>query len=233
MHDRQHHHDDAGARAMTSVTSAGGNVTSLDEATSAIVWLAAEIAAGSEGDIRSAMIRTAASGVRPEWVEELILQSYLFAGFPRTLNAMREWRRASGRQPPADDEGTGFERADEWHARGERTCAIVYGPMYKRLRVNIGQLHPALDSWMIVDGYGKVLSRPALDLMRRELCIVSVCAAADQERQLHSHLHGALHSGATREQLESVLQILAPRTGPERHARYRHLLARVEGGRSS
>ena len=54
-------------------------------------------------------------------------------------------------------------------ARGEATCAAVYGPFYERLRLNIRALHPALDAWMIVEGYGKVLGRPGLDLARREL----------------------------------------------------------------
>ena len=67
--------------------------------------------------------------------------------------------------------------------------------MYERLRENIRDLHPLLDDWMIVEGYGKVLSRPGLDLARRELCIVAACAAAAQDRQLHSHLHGALNVG--------------------------------------
>ena len=63
--------------------------------------------------------------------------------------------------------------------------------MYDRLRENIRHLHPLLDDWMIDEGYGKVLSRPGLDLPRRELCIVAACAATGQDRQLHSHLHGA------------------------------------------
>ena len=112
----------------------------------------------------------------PEWVEEVILQSYLFAGFPRALNAAREWRRISGRAAPESDEGENFENASRWRTEGEATCATVYGPFYERLRHNIRQLHPALDAWMIVDGYGKVLSRPALDLRRRELCVVAACA---------------------------------------------------------
>jgi 4-carboxymuconolactone decarboxylase len=48
---------------------------------------------------------------------------------------------------------------------------------------------------MIVEGYGKVLSRPGLDLPRRELCIVAACAATAQDRQLQSHLHGARNAG--------------------------------------
>ena len=39
-----------------------------------------------------------------------MLQSYLFAGFPRALNAAREWRRVSGAPAPADDEGARLRR---------------------------------------------------------------------------------------------------------------------------
>ena len=61
---------------------------------------------------------------------------------------------------------------------------------------------------MIVEGYGKVLSRPGLDLMRRELCVVAACAASEQDRQLLSHLHGALHAGATPRQVGAALDAL-------------------------
>ena len=179
---------------MTTTPALGVTVAALGDEERALVRLAAVIAAGSEADIRTELVR-AQQDARPEWLEEVILQSYLFAGFPRTLNAAREWRRVTGRVAPVNDEGERLDLADEWRAKGEVTCAIVYGPFYERLRTNIRALHPALDSWMIVEGYGKVLSRPGLDLARRELCIVAACAASRQERQLHSHLRGALRAG--------------------------------------
>ena len=185
-------------------TTAPLETTLGDAETATLVRLSAVITAGSEDDLRKAMTN-AVGQVRPVWVEELLLQSYLFSGFPRTLNATREWRKASGRAAPSHDEGTHLENVHEWKHRGQRTCNVVYGSMYDGLRRNIRDLHPALDSWMIVEGYGKVLSRPGLDLPRRELCIVAACAAAGQMRQLHSHLHGALNAGATVEQVDGTL----------------------------
>ena len=199
---------------------------SLDAETFSLVRLSGIIAAGTEQQTREALGRAAAD-CRPEWVEEVVLQSYLFAGFPRTLNAAREWRRISGRSAPAADEGEDFGHALHWRANGEETCATVYGPFYERLRHNIRQLHPALDSWMIVEGYGKVLSRPALDLKRRELCIVSACALARQDRQLHSHLHGALHAGASPAEVYGALDAVADLLGPDDSLQYRQLLARI------
>jgi 4-carboxymuconolactone decarboxylase len=116
-------------------------------------------------------------------------------------------------------------RGEEWRERGEQTCAAVYDGMYEKLRLNVRDLHPALDSWMVVDGYGKVLSRPGLDLPRRELCIVAACAAMGQDRQLHSHLRGALNVGVD----PLVLGELLDAVGPERARSARLLLARILG----
>jgi 4-carboxymuconolactone decarboxylase len=196
----------------------------LDDATRGLVRLSAVITAGSEQEVRDAFANTSAL---PEWIEELVLQTYLFAGFPRALNAMREWRR---RQPDAlahDTPGT----SERWRADGEVTCAAVYGGMYGRLRENIRDLHPLLDEWMVVEGYGKVLSRPGLDLARRELCIIAACAAAKQDRQLHSHLHGALNVGAAPEAIDETIDAIADLLDESTARTARMLWARVKGRR--
>jgi 4-carboxymuconolactone decarboxylase len=46
--------------------------------------------------------------------------------------------------------------------------------------------------------------------MRRELCTVVQTAVLETPRQLHSHLRGSLHAGATFEQIEGVLSIVNP-----------------------
>lgn len=214
---------------MMATDSSRGTMANLDHQTMELVRLAVAIAGGTEGAIRDAMHRAVRQALNPDWVEELILQTYLFAGFPRALNAAREWRRVSGRAAPTMDTDAVAPNVDEWRQRGEATCALVYGDMYERLRDNVRRLHPALDAWMVIEGYGKVLSRQALDLRRRELCIVATCAALDQERQLHSHLHGALHAGATVTQIGSALELGGAALPDERRRRYEALWERVQG----
>jgi 4-carboxymuconolactone decarboxylase len=101
--------------------------------------------------------------------------------------------------------------------------------MYDRLRVNIRGLHPMLDDWMIVEGYGKVLSRPGLDLPRRELCIVAACAASRQDRQLHSHLHGARNAGAADDVVGEAIEALSVVLAAPALAATRRLWERVRG----
>jgi 4-carboxymuconolactone decarboxylase len=211
---------------MPHATFTSRIVSGLDDEERELVRLAAVVAAGGEQAVRAQLARAAAH-IRPDWVEEVILQSYLFAGFPRTLNAAREWRRVSGRPAPRSDQGEGFERVAEWRAAGEDACRTVYGVFYERLRHNIRELHPALDAWIIVEGYGKVLSRPQLALRLRELCIVAACAAAGQDRQLHAHLHGALHAGASAASVLATLEAIADQMGEDDLARYRNLWDKV------
>jgi 4-carboxymuconolactone decarboxylase len=121
---------------------------------------------------------------------EAVLQTLLFAGFPRTLNALGVMQRI-GITAPVDD----AEPPGDWLAAGEALCGQIYGAGYARLRDNIAALHPAVDRWMIEMGYGRVLSRAGLSVGERELCAIAVLAGIDVPVQLESHLRGALRVG--------------------------------------
>jgi 4-carboxymuconolactone decarboxylase len=206
----------------------GVTVGGLDAAMRELVELSIVIATAREPELRTGMQRAASAKIDPTWIEELILQSYIFAGFPRALNAAREWRQASGFPAPCSDDDASASQAERWRERGEEICSIVYGAAYTRLRANIRELHPALDEWMIVDGYGKVLGRSGLDLRRRELCVVAVCGALAQERQLHAHLHGALNAGATPAEVQDTLDIVSKHVDEEIGSRMAHLWNRIQ-----
>jgi 4-carboxymuconolactone decarboxylase len=213
---------------MTTGAEARASVAPLEAGLRYLVRIAGAIAGSPEGQVRAVM-SDALDSVDPVAVEEIILQSYLFAGFPRALNAARAWRAVSERPAPEVDPEGQVANLDMWRDLGERTCTIVYGDSYEKLRQNIRELHPALDDWMIVDGYGKVLSRPGVDLRTRELCVVAACAVSGQQRQLHSHLHGALNAGASAGELALVLDALSDLIARDDLGRYRQLLQKVVG----
>ncbi len=198
----------------------------LDPATAELVRLAAVVAAGTEPEVRRAL-QSAQPVVPMAWVDELIVQSYLFSGFPRALNAAREWRRISPVPAPETVNDDLDETAME--ARGERTCAAVYARMFEPLRANVSALHPALERAMLVEGYGRILGRPALDLQRRELCVMAACAVTGQDRQLHSHLHGSLNVGVSEGVVHEAIDLLASMLGASRTQSLHLLLRRVVG----
>lgn len=185
----------------------------LDAPTIALVRTAIAVAGGDEPDLRAAMTEAISAGTDPGWMDELLLQSVLMAGYPRALVGFRIWREAGASTAPAEDADSDYARLAEWTTRGEATCREVYGGNYTGLRRNVRELHPALDRWMLVEGYGRTLGRPGLDLKRRELCTVAQTAALRTPHQLHSHLRGALNAGATVAELDAVLELVRPALG--------------------
>lgn len=192
-------------------------------------WLAqlsAAIAVGDEPRMAEAMRRLLDEDRAP-LVEETILQSYVFAGYPRALNAFTLWRRLSGAQAPS-------ATSEDWaalEARGDEVCRRVYGRVYGRLRRNIARLHPDLDRWMVVEGYGKILGRPGLDLKWRELSAVAALAALGVRPQLHAHLQGAMNIGVPRARIDEWVGWLAEMFPDDRGALLRELWEDVRGRR--
>lgn len=181
----------------------------------ALTDVAAHVAAGGRG--LPVALRRAAEEAPPAAVEEVLLQSHLFLGFPRALAAMRAWRRLEGATPvPRREERVDGGResgdgrssgTDDPRARGEDLCRRVYGSAYRSLRENVRRLHPALDEWMLRHGYGEVLGREGLDPATRELCIVATLAADEAPPgPLRSHLRGALRVGAPPAAVEGALE---------------------------
>lgn len=171
-----------------------------------LLELSAALGAGDRRAVEAALAAAGEERLAGREVEEALLQAYLFVGFPPVLRAMAVWRAGCGAEPPAASEEARTDRA-VWRRRGEALCRRVYGSAYEKLRARVRRLHPALDRWMVEEGYGKVLSRSGLDPVRRELCVVALLAAAGHLPQLHSHLRGALHLGAPPDAVSSALEV--------------------------
>jgi 4-carboxymuconolactone decarboxylase len=186
---------------MTNPAPDGG----LDPGLEALVRLSATLARGVDAELGPA-VDAAAGQADPEEVEEALLQSYLFLGYPAALTGIAVWRERTGRAAPPDRR----EDPAGWEGRGERVCREVYGDAYEGLRTNIAELRPEMDRWMVWEGYGKVLGRPGLALWRRECCIVAMLAVLGAGPQLRSHLRGALRTGADVPLVAGVLSRILP-----------------------
>src|SRR2546430_4434777 len=192
-------------------TMTAGSAPWLCAPTAALVRVAAAVARGNGPELEARFAAARDARVPGLWIEELLLQSMLVVGYPLALVAFAAWRGVGG---PAPIEGDGAEDLahtdwESWAARGAAVCREVYGRAYHKLLVNLRALHPALEDLVLVDAYGKVIGRPGLDLKRRELCTVATTAVLGTAEQLHSHLRGALNTGASAEEVEAVLELVA------------------------
>lgn len=125
-----------------------------------------------------------------EAIEEAILQTLLFAGFPKTIEALKQLRNHF----PAKH---GSKQVDDHRQAGEKTSKIIYGKYHSKLKKVMDELHPDLTRWMIEDGYGRVLSRSGLTLEEREISVIASLMTSGMINQFRAHVRGALYAGVS------------------------------------
>ncbi len=167
---------------------------------------AASVAISDEPGMTAALKLARQQSIERPLCYEIVLQSYLFLGFPRMLAAIEHLEKIF----PSEKRKSALEMVSEqeskhWYINGLSLCKRIYGSSFEPLKKRIEALSPDIFRWMIIEGYGKVLSRPGLGIVERELANVAFLLVEDREQQLHSHMRGALNVGATEELLSAVV----------------------------
>jgi alkylhydroperoxidase/carboxymuconolactone decarboxylase family protein YurZ len=142
-------------------------------------------------------------GVKSDKIYETILQSYLFCGFPVTIESMKIFNKVytSFRKPKYD-----FNLL-KYRISGVKNCNRIYKSNFNKLMDNFAGLSNELKEWMIIEGYGKVMGRPGLSLKTRELINTAMLTTKYFEHQLYSHIKGSLNTGSTYKEIVNVIKI--------------------------
>lgn len=136
-------------------------------------------------------------------IYEALLQNYLFCGFPNALFFLKRFQHLTNFKPKKYK--SDFNQLKE---KGIKTSKKIYGNKLPKLISNVKKFSPELSEWLIIEGYGKVISRPTLSIKEREACIISVLSVQMFEEQLKSHLFGGLKNGLTPKMIERLISNL-------------------------
>ena len=139
-------------------------------------------------------------------IYETLLQNYLFAGYPSALLSLKILKEL---YPNKKLTQAADMNLYHFRKRGEANCKKVYGNKYEKLIKNIRWFSPDLAEWLVLEGYGKVLSRKGLSMKERELCIVAVLTVLKFEDQLYSHINGASRAKTSIEEIQNVIESLS------------------------
>ena len=194
----------------------------FDEKAARLARLFTAICLGDFDEVRA--IRRAAPASEPDraW-REAVLQTHLFCGFPRLVQAYGVLDSEGGLGEPEPGE---YELEADTSARGAALFDEIYASAASKMRARLDEFRPDFSTWVLEHAYGRVLSRPGLDPALRELLSICALAALDQPAQFESHARGALRLGATREDLSNALDV-ASAIGPK--APILRARARAEG----
>ncbi len=162
-------------------------------------------------------------------IYETVLQSYLFLGFPRMIEASLVYNKVYGDIENNEDIRKISEiEAENWYEDGIKLCRVVYGKNFEKLKKRFLSVSPELFQWMVLEGYGKVLSRPGMNQIERELAEVAALIVDKRERQLVSHILGSLNVGATMSIIKRVNEDIRPIAGDDAYKMAVRVIAEIE-----
>jgi 4-carboxymuconolactone decarboxylase len=149
----------------------------------------------------------------PEHVREVIIQTHLFAGYPRALNGLEALDQAADK--------IGFDRTKfrnqplepstptpDLISRGQKLWDMIYAANAAKVARRAASLSPDLGHWSILHGYGTVLTRPGPTALQREFCVVAALIPMDAQPQLKGHVQGCLNLGANGDQMWKLLGVV-------------------------
>ncbi len=174
---------------------------------SAIAKLAFLLAPGRLNQLRAWLGEFVPANLSATIAYEIILQSYLFFGYAQAIEAAKVFAELKLYDSMKERL---LERParDVLQQRGEELCSKIYAPNFQRLVENMRSTSAELAEWMVLEGYGKVLSRPGPGEVAREVASVVFLVRSGHPVQLYSHVRGARNLGIKRDALSSVLSDL-------------------------
>lgn len=196
----------------------------MNERTQRLVRLSSLVVLGRWEEL-SAFRRAAPAGEPDRAWREAVLQSHLFAGFPRLVEALGVIGAAGGLGDLDEDE-VEEPPSTQRTPRGADLFGRIYGDGTPQVAAQLDAFHPLAGRWIAEHAYGRVLSRPGLGADVRELCAVASLALLGPNRQLASHVRGALRCGAALEAVHEVLVLIDPWLTPTRRQASQEVVAR-------
>ncbi len=167
--------------------------------------LAYALAPGKLTELRERLTALIPDRVPADAAYEIVLQSYLFFGYAQAIEAAKIFAICDFPRAVESSDGSAPPSYATLTERGRKLCSRIYAPNYERLVANMKSISPELAEWMVVEGYGRVLSRPGPSGEERELASIVFLVSSGHPVQLYSHVRGARNLGISREKLIAAL----------------------------
>lgn len=172
-----------------------------------IAEVAAYAARGNQEGLKKAIIKGLDNKVPVNTFKEILVQSYAYCGFPRSLNALstlmqtveeRGNKDVIGAEPSAKPEGDALTYGTENQTK--LVGSEVKGKLF--------EFAPAIDEYLKAHLFGDIFARDNVDWKTRELATIAMLAARDGvESQLKAHINIGKHNGLTDEEVAEILNI--------------------------
>ncbi len=177
--------------------------------------IAAYSAKGDLSGLKTALTAGLDAGLTVNEIKEILVQSYAYCGFPRSLNALGTFMTLVHDRGNKDLEGKlpgplPMGKSIDFGAENQtKLCgAPVKGPLF--------DFAPAIDEYLKAHLFGDIFARDNVSWKTRELATIAMLAVIPgAEPQLKAHIGIGKNNGLTDEQVKFILEIAKPIASPD------------------
>ena len=184
-----------------------------------LVPVAAFATEGNIDGLRNALAQALDDKVAINAIKEVLVQTYAYAGFPRSLNALSALMDVVNKRREAGIKDEQGKDASSFHTDktmlevgiGIQTKLVgqpVTGPLF--------EFAPAIDQFLKSHLFGDIFVRDNLDYKTREVATIAMLAALQgAQSQLKSHYQMGTNTGLEKKDLQEIVTILEAKVCPE------------------
>ena len=213
--DEQYH--EATTEAESRYAGANKVLTARERA---IVAVASYTGKGDLEHLEPALVGALEAGMTINEINEVLVHSYAYCGFPRSLRAIQTFmqvvneRKAKGFDDPVGREATAIDGSRSRYERGRDVLAEISGISADAPKAGYAVFAPTIERFLKEHLFADIFERDLLTYRERELATVSVLAGVGGVEPMASgHMAICLHLGITAEQLSALLNIMETNLG--------------------
>lgn len=173
-----------------------------------IVLAASSAALGNQSTLRQALTKGLDNGIDIEEFKEILVQSYAYCGFPRSLNALATLMQVAEEKnliKEADLSSLPQERTDSLTQGTQNQTKLVGSPVKGKLF----DFAPAIDEYLKAHLFGDIFNRQTVDWQTRELATIAMLASREGvNSQLEAHIEIGKHNGLSDAQIQEILALV-------------------------
>ncbi|UXN03491.1 carboxymuconolactone decarboxylase family protein [Bartonella sp. HY406] len=196
-----------------------------------IVPIAAFTAKGDIAALKSALDKALDEGVTINEAKEVIIQTYAYAGFPRSLNGLNalrdvlDSRKTAGKNDELGRDISPIATNQSMLEIGTKIQTKVVG---QPVRGGVYEFAPAIDQFLKSHLFGDIFARDILDYPTREVATIAILATIPGlEAQLQGHYNIGMNTGLSKEQLQQIVNILNANLGSDVSKRAQTVLDQI------
>lgn len=197
----------------------GAEEKMLNEKQKSIIPIGAFTAVGDLENLKNSLNEGLDKKLTINEIKEILVQSYAYAGFPRSLNGINTFigvlneREKNNIKDEMGKEASPIENNINRNEYGEKVRTSLTG---NRSTPAYAKFAPVIDDFLKEHLFADIFMRDNLDYMSRELTTISILAGlGNVNPQLASHMNICLNLGMTENQLMEFANVLKEKVNKE------------------